>query len=404
MQTAIAINDATHWVGVNDRETDLFEGIWPIPRGVSYNSYLIRDQKNCLIDTVKHSAFDAFLGKIRSVIGEQGKIDFLVINHMEPDHSGSIVLLLTMFPEMQIVGNRKTAELLARFYGVTRNVNVIDDGGQLELGKRKLSFHLTPMVHWPETMMTYEPESKVLFTGDAFGGFGALSGGIFDDEVDLGYYEEEILRYFSNIVGKYSPMVQKAIAKLSGIDLKVIAPTHGPVWRRDPAAIVKLYDRWSRYEGEEGVVIVYGSMYGNTERMMESVARGLADEDVTRIRIHNVSRIHVSYLIRDAWRFSGLILGSPTYDTKLYPPMDQFMRLLEQKTLRRRVLGLFGTFGWSGGGVRTLAEFAREDQWDLVQPVVEAHCAPTEADLKQCEALGQAVVRRIKEMNAGGGR
>lgn len=403
MHTAIAIADSLYWVGVNDRETDLFEGIWPIPRGVSYNSYLIRDQKNCLIDTVKHSAFNAYLGNIRQVIGEKGKLDYLVINHMEPDHSGSIGLLLTMFPELKIVGNKKTAEFLSRFYGVTSNVIVIDDGGTLDLGRRKLSFRMTPMVHWPETMMTYEPESKVLFTGDAFGGFGALAGGIFDDEVDLAYYEEEILRYFSNIVGKYSPMVQKAIAKLSGMEIKAIAPTHGPVWRRDPAAIVAHYDRWSRYVGEEGVVIIYGSMYGNTERMMEAISRGLADEDVTRIRIHNVSRIHVSYLIRDAWRFSGLILGSPTYDTKLYPPMDQFMRLLEQKTLRKRVLGLFGTFGWSGGGVRALAEFAHEDEWDLVQPVVEAHCAPTEHDLKQCEVLGQAVVRRIKEVNAGGG-
>jgi flavorubredoxin len=398
MHCAIPINDHLTWVGTNDRETDLFEGIWPLPRGVSYNSYLIKGQKIVLIDTVKHTAFDRYIENIRRCIGHEAKIDYLIINHMEPDHSGSVKMLLDIFPDLKIVANQKTLSFLEHFYRITENITVVKDGDELDLGNRKLKFYLTPMVHWPETMMTYDTIDKTLFAGDAFGGFGALEGGIFDDEVDIDYFENEILRYFSNIVGKYCVPVQNAIKKLGGIEIKTICSTHGPIWRKNPSWIMSRYDRWSRHEGEEGVVIVYGSMYGNTEKMMEAVAKGLSDEDVSRIRIHNVSRMHISYLIRDAWRFRGLILGSPTYDTKLYPPMDYFIRFLEHKQLKNRVLGLFGTFGWSGGGVSTLTEFAKEGKgaWDLVEPIVEAKCSPTEADLDLCEQLGQNVVKRLK--------
>jgi flavorubredoxin len=398
MHCAIPINDSISWVGTNDRETDLFEGIWPLPRGVSYNSYLIKDKRVALVDTVKYTAFDRYIENIRRCIGRDAKIDYLIINHMEPDHSGSVRMLLDVHPEMKIVANQKTLSFLENFYRIKENVIVVKDGEELDLGARKLKFYLTPMVHWPETMMTYDPVEKILFAGDAFGGFGALEGGIFDDEVDVEYFENEILRYFSNIVGKYCVPVQNAIKKLGGLEIKTICSTHGPIWRTNPSWIITRYDKWSKHEGEEGVVIVYGSMYGNTEKMMEAVAKGLADEDVSRTRIHNVSRMHVSYLIRDAWRYRGLILGSPTYDTRLYPPMDQFIRFLEHKQLKNRVLGLFGTFGWSGGGVSTLTEFAKEGKgaWDLVEPIVESQCSPTEEDLDRCEMLGQNIVKRLK--------
>ncbi len=398
MDSSVRITDSVTWIGANDRETDLFEGLWPLPRGVCYNAYLVRAGKTALIDTVKRTAFDRYLDNIRGSVGPAGRVDYLVINHMEPDHSGSVRMLLDIFPDVKIVGNQKTALFLEKFYDIKDNVIVVSDGDELDLGGRKLKFHMTPMVHWPETMMTYDTADKILFSGDAFGGFGALEGGIFDDEVDVDYFENEILRYFSNIVGKYCVPVQNAIKKLAGVDVKIVASTHGPIWRKDPAWIIEKYDRWSRHEGEEGVVLIYGSMYGNTERMMEAVARGLAEEEVSRIRIFNVSRMHVSYLIRDAWRFRGLILGSPTYDTGLYPPMEHFIKLLERKKLMKRVLGLFGTFGWSGGGVSTLTEFAKggAGAWDLVEPVVEANCAPTAEDLKKCEDLGRNVVRRLK--------
>ncbi|HPM41391.1 MAG TPA: FprA family A-type flavoprotein, partial [bacterium] len=333
----IPIANSVHYVGVDDRETDLFEGLWPLPRGVSYNAYVIDDEKPALVDTVKGVKFEAWLGKVRRVLSGREPA-YVVVNHMEPDHSGSIRSLLEVFPRVAIVGNKKTAEFLERFYGIRENVKVVADGESLDLGKHKLSFHFMPMVHWPESMATYESTEGILFSNDAFGGFGALSGGIFDDEVDVAYYEDEILRYFSNIVGKYSAMVQKAIASLGKLDIKTIAPSHGPVWRKNPSWIVERYRRWSAHEAEEGVVLAYASMYGNTERMMEAVARGLVGEDVARVRIHDVARTHVSYLIRDAWRFGGLILGSPTYDAGLFPPMRHFVNLLEHKKLTRRVL------------------------------------------------------------------
>ncbi len=397
MHTPIPVTPDVFWIGMNDRETSLFEGLWPLPRGVCYNSYLIRDEKVAVVDTVKHCGPEIYLDKIRRLLAEGDRcIDYLIINHMEPDHSGSIRLLRDIFPGLQIIGNRQTARFLQDFYGITENIRVIKDGDSLDLGRHKLTFHMTPMVHWPETMMTYDTVDKILFSGDAFGGFGALTGGLFDDEVDVDFFEGEILRYFSNIVGKYSPMVQKAIAKLAGLDIGIICPTHGPVWRQSPQTIVQLYDRWSRHESEEGVVLVYASMYGNTEKMMESVAAGLSEEDLSRIRIHNVSQSHVSYILRDAWQFRGLVLGSPTYDLGLYPLMHNLISLLERKQLRKRVLGLFGTFGWSGGGVKTLTAFAEEGEWDVVTPIVEARCSPSEQDLQQCRLLGQNMVRRIK--------
>lgn len=390
-----AITTDIYWLGVNDRETELFEGLWPLPRGVSYNSYLIRGAKSALVDTVKAKTALCLEAKLRALLGPQGKLDYLIINHMEPDHSGAVTLLLELFPELVIVGNAKTARFLADFYGVTDRIRTITDGESLDLGGHHLQFHLTPMVHWPETMMTYDATDGVLFSGDAFGGFGALDGGLFDDEVDLDYYEDEILRYFSNIVGKYSAMVQKAIAKVGGLDIRVIAATHGPVWRRSPATIIGLYDRWSRQEAEPGVTLVYGSMYGNTERMMEAVARGISSTGLSRVRIHNISRSHVSFIIRDAWRYQALVLGSPTYDMELYPPTEHLLHLLEAKKLKNRMLALFGTYGWSGGAVKRLEAFAQAGEWDIVKPVVEARCAPTEADLQACRSLGEGLARRL---------
>jgi flavorubredoxin len=396
MDSYVPVSSDVFWIGANDRETALFEGLWPLPRGVSYNSYLIRDEKVTIVDTVKATKGGAYLAKIRALLDQGQTPEYLIVNHMEPDHSGSIRTLRDAFPNMTIIGNAKTTRFLEDFFGVTENVVAVKDGESLDIGRHKLTFALTPMVHWPETMVTYDSTDRILFSGDAFGGFGALTGGIFDDEVDVEYFEDEILRYFSNIVGKYCSMVQKAIAKLSGLDIGIIAATHGPIWRHNPAHIVQLYDRWSRHEGEAGVTLAYGSMYGNSEKMMEAVARGLSDEDLCRVRIHHVSTTHVSFLIRDAWRFRGLILGSPTYDAGLFPPMHHFIQLLERKRLRKRTLGLFGTFSWSGGGVKTLQRFADDGDWDLIEPVVEARCSPTPGDLDLCRQLGQNIVRHLR--------
>lgn len=395
MDSAIAISEGTYWVGVNDRETDLFESIWPLPRGVSYNSYLITGDTPVLIDTVKRTVFDTYITKLKGLLGGRD-IEVLVINHLEPDHSGSIKMLLDVFPGIQLVGNKKTLEFLRHLYGITENFQVVDDGDTLDLSDRTLRFFLTPMVHWPETMMTYDEKAKTLFSGDAFGGFGALDGGVFDDEVDVADFEDEILRYFSNIVGKYSRLVQRALTKLGGLDIRVIAATHGPVWRSNPGHIIGLYDRWSRHEAEQGIVIAYASMYGNSSKMMEAVARGISDEGFPTVRVHDVSRTHISYIIRDVWRFKGLVLGTPTYDVKPFPPMAYLVQFLKGKMLTNRLLGVFGTYGWSGGGVKGLVEFANSSKFELVEPVVEARFSPKADHIGRCHELGRAMVKAVR--------
>lgn len=252
------------------------------------------------------------------------------------------------------------------------------------------------MVHWPESMAIYDAAEKVLFSSDIFGAFGALDGSIFDDELELASLEDEFLRYFSNIVGKYAAQAAGALEKLQGLEIRTIAPAHGLVWRKDPSWVLERYGRWSRFEAEEGALLVFASMYGNTERMMEAVARGLSEGGLPAVRICDASRTHVSYLLRDAWRFRGLVIGGPTYDAGLFPPLCGFVELLEQKKLADRVFGLFGSFGWSGGSVRALAERGKAMGWELAEPEVEVRGAPTPKDLERCVLLGRDVARRLK--------
>jgi flavorubredoxin len=309
-------------------------------------------------------------------------------------------MLREKFPGMQIVGNKKTLDLLAHFYGITENVRLVEDGDSLALGRCRLKFFLTPMIHWPETMMTYEETHKVLFSGDAFGGFAAVDYGIFDDEIEnLTHYEEEMLRYFTNVISKYSVMLQKAMPRIKTLDIRMVASTHGPVWRKNPRHPIDLYDRWSRHEAEEGAVIVYASMYGNTEKMMDAVARALASEKTGNIRVCNVSRMHPSYILTDIWRYKAIVLGSPTYNTGLFPLMDNLLRLLENKMLKDRIAGIFGSYGWSGGAMKELSDFVNRMKWELVEPAVEVKCAPTEEDLRNCERLGVNIAKRVKGLN-----
>lgn len=381
----VQVTDNIYFIGVNDRETYLFENLWPLDQGVSYNSYLINDEKVAVFDTVKNTKTYDFFHNIKTIIGEKN-VDYLIINHMEPDHSGAIKALKQRYPNLTIVGNKKTIEFLENFYGEFDNILVIDDGDVLDLGEHKLKFYLTPMVHWPETMMTYEITQNILFSADAFGGFGSLDGGIFDDEVNLEFYTDEIRRYYSNIVGKYGAMVQSALKKLTtaNIELKIIAPTHGPVWRTDPACIINYYDKWSKAEAEEGVVIVYGSMYGNTQKMADLIARKLAEKGIKNIRIHDASKTHVSYIISDIWRFKGVILGSCAYNTALFPSMESLINKIENSQLKNRYLSIFGTASWSGGGVSNLEKFGERIKWEKIGESVEAKSSPKEEDLKKC--------------------
>jgi len=392
-----AITESIYYVGVNDFETDLFEAIWPLPQGVSYNTYLIKDEKIALIDTVKKNYIPEYIKNIQNVIADK-PIDYLVINHMEPDHSGAVGCLLKLYPHMQMVGNAKTAEYLKDFYQVDESrIKIINDQESLSLGKRTLQFFLVPMVHWPETMVTYERSSQILFSGDAFGGFGALQGGIFDDEVDLAASIDEIRRYFSNIVGKYTAMVLKAIDKLNDIPIRIIAATHGPIFRKDPQFIINLYRQWSHYQTEKGAVIVYASMYDNTKKMAEVVARGLAEDGVDCIKFYNISHTHISFIINEIWKYKALILGSCTYNGKLFPPMEMLISFLNNYTIKQHLLGIFGSYTWSGGALSALKDFSVKGQWQLIEPVIEAKCSPNAEVLNQCLHLGKNIGQNLKQ-------
>lgn len=389
------IKGKVHYVGVNDRNKALFEGLWPLPYGVTYNSYLIDDDMIALVDTVDICYFDVFLNKIKKVIGDK-PINYLIINHMEPDHSGSICLLKQHYPEIVIVGNKQTFGMVEGFYGVTGDRYVVGDGDFLDLGQHKLKFYLTPMVHWPETMMTFDETDGILFSGDGFGCFGALNGGVIDTKINIDIYWEEMIRYYSNIVGKYGSPVQKALQKLSGLKIEMICSTHGPVWTKNIPEVVAIYDKLSRYEAEEGVVIAYGSMYGNTEQMAEAIAEELSAQGIKNIVMHNLSKSDASYVIKDVFKYRGLIVGSPTYSNQLYPDVESILSKIAVRDIKGRYLGYFGSFTWASAAVKRIAEFNEKLKFEIVGNPVEMKQGMKEETYKMCQALGQAMAARLK--------
>ena len=383
------------YVGVNDRIKHKFENMLPLPYGVSYNSYLITDEKTALIDTVDVCYGEVFIDKIKSQLGEKS-IDYLIINHMEPDHSGSISLIRKYYPNMTIVGNKKTLEMLEGYYGIDDNTLEISDGEVLSLGKHKLQFHFTPMVHWPETMMTYDETENVLFSGDAFGCFGTLDGGVMDTEMNVDKYWDEMIRYYANIVGKYGAPVQKALQKLTPLDIKIICSTHGPVWKEYVSKAVDIYDRMSRYEGKEGAVVVYGSMYGNTERMAEAVAQGLTMGGIKNVVLHNVSKSDASVILRDIFKYKGLVIGSPTYSNELYPEIDSLLKKMEIRGIKKRDFAYFGSFTWAGIANKKLAEFGEKMKWRVVNFTVEEKMGLKDSNYQSCILLGRKTAELLK--------
>lgn len=391
------IGNNIYYVGVNDRQKHLFENMLPLPFGVSYNSYLIVDEKTVLIDTVDSCFGDVFIGKIKSQLGER-KVDYLVINHMEPDHSGSIRLIHEYFPEMTIVGNSKTLSMVEGYYGIAENTLEVKDADTLSIGSRELQFFLAPMVHWPETMVTYEKAEQILFSGDAFGTFGALNGAIVDEDMNVDQYWDEMVRYYANIVGKYGVPVQKALQKLSPLTIKMICSTHGPVWKKHIPEVINIYDKLSRYENleEEGVVLVYGSMYGNTELMAETVAQGLAESGVKNIVVHNVSTSHPSTILRDIFKYKGLIIGSPTYCNELYPEIDSLIRKIELRDVKNKIFGYFGSYTWAGAAVKRLATFAENMKWETIDIAAEEKQGLKADNYGACLELGQKMAQKFK--------
>lgn len=398
MLKPIEIQKDLFYVGVNDRTKALFESLWPLPKGVSYNSYLLCDEKTALFDTVDICYSDVFFQKLETALNGR-PLDYLVINHMEPDHSGSMELLKVKYPEVQIVGNARTLDMVKGFYGITEGVIAIKDGDELSLGKHQLRFYLTPMVHWPETMMTYETTEKIVFSGDAFGTFGTLDGGITDQQLRPERYWDEMIRYYSNIVGKYGSPVQKALGKLSGLEINTICSTHGPIWteKENVAKVVALYDKLSKYEGDNGVVIAYGSMYGHTELMAEAIAAELAAQGVKDIILHNVSKREHSYIIRDIFKYKGLIIGSPTYNNELYPEVEALISKIQGRDMKNRYFGYFGSFSWAGAAVKRLAAFAENSGFDLVGEPAETKQSLNADSYQACVELGRAMAKKLSE-------
>lgn len=393
----INITDSIYYVGVNDRNKSLFEGLWPLPNGVSYNSYIIKDEKVALIDTVEVDFFSQFIENIHEAIGDRD-IDYLVINHMEPDHSGSIALIKKYYPEIEIIGNRKTHSMINGFFGIDYKSKEIKNGETLCLGKHCLNFVLTPMVHWPETMVTIDITDNVLFSGDAFGCFGALNGGIIDEAINCDSFWSEMERYYSNIVGKYGTPVQNALKKLAGVKLKYICSTHGPVWHKYISKVIGMYDRLSRYEAEDGIVICYGTMYGNTERMAEHIARAASEAGIKNIAIYNISKTHHSYILRDIFRYRGLIVGAPTYNAGLYHEMDVLLSEIARRDIKGRLFGWFGSHSWASKAVEKIKEWNdKKLHFTPVGEPVDMKQALTAETKEKCAALGVAMAEALRK-------
>lgn len=385
-----------HYVGVNDRNKTLFENLWPLPYGVSYNSYLIADDDAVvLVDTVDVAFFEVYLKKIRAVIGDR-KIDYLIINHMEPDHSGSISLIKQYYPDIVLVGNKKTFDMVDGYYGVGGERKVVAEGDSLKVGRHDLYFYLIPMVHWPETMVTFDSTDGILFSGDAFGCFGALNGGCIDKNINTEIYMGEMRRYYSNIVGKFGNPVQKALQKCSGLDIKMICPTHGPVWEEKIAEVVAMYDKLSRYEAEEGVVIAYGTMYGNTEQMAEAIAEELSAQGIKNIVMHNVSKTPHSFILADIFRYKALIVGCTTYNMNLYPEMEALLSKVAARDMKNRLIGYFGSFTWASAAVKKLGEYAIQLKFEVVGNPVEMKQSMSASSEQQARELAVAMADRLK--------
>lgn len=356
------ISERVFYVGVNDVEKELFEGLWPLPYGVSYNSYIVVDEKVALVDTVECGFEDEYIRNIEDVLGDR-QIDYLVVNHMEPDHSSLVAYMLDRYPGLQIIANAKTVPMLKGYYAVPEDrIIIVAEGQSVSLGGCTLNFYMVPMVHWPETMVTWLAEEGTLFSGDAFGTFGSVDVDVVDSEDTFAMYKEEMMRYYSNIVGKYGIPVQTALKKLAGLNIKRICSTHGPVWETGIPSVVDLYDRLSRYQGERGVCLVYGSMYGNTAAAADALAMELEARGVP-YAIHdlagnNIDDLGLSAAIRDAFKYDTIVVGSPTYNNGVFPPVESFMKALQARLLKGRRFYAFGSFTWAAASVRLLNEMA----------------------------------------------
>ena len=364
------VTEDLFWVGANDHRLHLFENIHPIPRGVSYNAYLLLDEKTVLFDTVDWSVCRQLLENVEYLLGER-PLDYLVINHMEPDHGASIEEILLRWPQVKIISTEKAFLFMHQFGFQVDGHELIEvkEGDSFSFGKHNVTFVAAPMVHWPEAMVTFDTTNGVLFSADAFGSFGALDGKLFADEVNFDRdWIDDARRYLTNIVGKYGPHIQLLLKKAGGIldQIKYICPLHGPVWRKDLGYFIAKYDKWSRYEPEEkGVLIAYASMYGNTEAAAQALAAKLCEKGVTNVWVYDVSNTHVSYLVSESFRLSHIVLASVTYNLGIYPVMHDYLMHLKGLNLQNRTFALIENGSWAPKSGDLMQKFIEDEMKNM---------------------------------------
>lgn len=393
------VTEDLYWVGGNDRRLDLFENIHPIPRGVSYNSYLLLDEKTVLFDTVDWSICRQFLENVQAVL-HGIPLDYLVINHMEPDHGASIEEIILRYPDVKIISTEKSFLLMRQFgFKIDGRIEEVADGDTKSFGKHEVTFVAAPMVHWPEAMVTFDTTNGVLFSADAFGSFGSLDGKLFNDEVNFERdWIDDARRYYTNIVGKYGAHVQALLKKASGLDIKMICPLHGPVWRTDLGYFIDKYDKWSRYEPEEkAVMIVYASMYGNTESAATSLATKFVEKGMKNVVMYDVSSTHVSQLISETFRVSHVILASVTYNLGIYPPMHNYLMDMKALNLQKRTLAIIENGSWACKSGDLMGEFLDGmKEMTVIEEKVSLVSSMNENNVTDMDSLVGSIIESMK--------
>ncbi len=392
------VADDLIWVGADDRRLAMFEGVYSVPRGVSYNSYLLLDEKTVVFDTVDHAVEKTFLENVEH--GLNGRtLDYLVVQHMEPDHSATIRTLLMLYPEAEVVCSKKTEGMLRQFFGdaVKMNIKVVGEGDTLKTGKHEFTFLAAPMVHWPEVIVTYDLTTKTLFSADAFGTFGALNGALFADEVDFFRdYLDEARRYYTNIVGKYGVQVQALLKKAATVEIKTICPLHGFVWRENIGAYLEEYQKWSLYEPEvSGVMIAYASVYGNTENAANILACKLRDKGI-KTTMFDVSVAETSEVVAASFQYSHLVFAAPTYNGGIFIKMDEVLRDIEAHSLKNRTVAFMENGTWAVTCGKQMKEiFAGLKGMNLIEDTVTIKSALADGQEAQVEKLAEAIAETM---------
>ncbi|MBS6525416.1 MAG: FprA family A-type flavoprotein [Peptoniphilaceae bacterium] len=402
MYTVRKVTEDLYWVGANEHRLHLFENIHPIPRGVSYNSYLLMDEKTVLFDTVDWAVCREFLNNIEHVLDGRD-LDYVIINHLEPDHAASLDEVLIRYPNAKVISNERAFMMMRQFgFDVDGKEIEVAEGDAMSFGQHEITWVAAPMVHWPEAMVSFDTTNGVLFSADAFGSFGALDGKLFADEVNFDRdWIDDARRYLTNIVGKYGPHVQDLLKKAGTIDIKMICPLHGPVWREDLGYFIEKYDKWSRYEPEEdGVLLVYASMYGNTEYAAQCLATKLCERGMTNIHMYDVSKTHVSYLVSEAFRLSHIVLASVTYNLEIYPVMHQFLEEIRMLNLQNRTVGIIENGTWTPQAGTLMEEFLDKNMklMDTLGGEVTVTSSLNDSTEKELDGLADSIMESFEKI------